>query len=242
MIGLVSVAVAGDYTVTPAAVTEVPLMVGAGVRLETPPRIWVDAGVGVLPRSYVQLSNAVITRMFPDDYPESTATLVEESLASSLVLRGRLGWRPSARHGFGFGAGGTVATLGGSATGVELVEGITGVQVPTFGEDRLLVDARATVLLVDVGLDWAIPVWRQLVVRPALGWSFTAWAHTDLEPSTEPRFPPAQVAMDAVEAEGEAYLDTTFTRYVHPPWIPFDGQHVLAREGRGYQHTSSQGV
>ena len=73
-------------------------------------------------------------------------------------------------------------------------------------------------LLVEVDTGWDIRLHKGLTLRPSLGWSFSVWARSDLEPAFDVR-PVFQPALDELEREGEAYIDQTFTAYVHPPRV-----------------------
>ncbi len=216
-----AVALAGSpVTVTPEVGTEFPVSLQAGVRVALPARLRVGAAVGFLPRGYLQVANGAVTAMFPESYTEDTATLVEETLSSSLLLRARVAWQPSPRAGLTVGVGGTLATLGGGATAAELLEGLYGADLPPSRRSEALeVAAAATVGMLDVELGWEITPWRRLQVRPVLGWTFTVAARSRLEAETDRSI----AAIETLEREGEAYLDDVLTSYVHPPWI---GVHV----------------
>lgn len=213
------------WTLTPEVGTEVPLAVDVGLRLETPYRLRLRLGVGVLPGPYVALANDVALALFPEGYDEQTAILVESALTDALLLRARASWRPARKAGFTFGSGVTYASLGGSATAAELLEGLLGVEVPDQdGGSTLDVDATAQVLLVDGALGWEIRPFKEdhplrgLQIRPTLGWAFSVRARSELEPDFEVR-PRAQPALDRLVDEGETYLDEVITAYVHPPLI-----------------------
>lgn len=206
------------WAVTTGLSTDVPVDISLGVRLEMPGRLYTQASLGVVPRPYVQLANEASMALFPESYSEDNATLVEEALSSSVLLRLHAGWRPLPAHGWTFGGGVAYAALGGDATGAELVAGLAGVSSPRPTSGSATIEADARVLLLEVATGWDLPLWRGLVLRPGLGWSFTVWARSDLEPAFEVR-PAAQRALDELEAQGEAYLDETFRRYVHPPRV-----------------------
>ena len=215
----VAIASASEWAVLPHIGTDVPLHVGAGVDVEAPFRLRAGSSAGFMPGGYVDLTNTVVTGLFPTYYPEELAAIVDSVLTRSFVVRTRLGWRPFPKHGWHFGAGFTVATLGGDATAPELLAAVSGADWDVEREPNLVLDARSTVGFVDVGTGWDIPVWKQLFVRPALGWSFAVTANTTFESNVEPRAPAARESLDELVETGEVFLDDTFTSYVHPPWI-----------------------
>jgi hypothetical protein len=214
-----AIASASEWAVLPHIGTDVPFHVGLGVDVEAPFRLRAGVSAGYMPGPYVDLTNAVATGLFPAYYTEEIASIVDSTLDQSFVLRSRLGWRPFEKHGWHFGAGFTVAALGGDATAPELIAAVLDMEPPGDREPNLVVDARATVGFIDVGTGWDIPIWRDLFIRPALGWSFAVTSNTVLEPSIQPQRPAARESLDALVEAGEIYLDDTFTGYVHPPWI-----------------------
>ena len=87
----ISLAWAADWAVMPHLGTDVPLHVGAGVDVETPFRLRAGASVGLMPGPYLDLTNAVVTELFPASYPPELAALVDSTLSSSVVVHTRLG-------------------------------------------------------------------------------------------------------------------------------------------------------
>lgn len=219
--------------------TDFPVVLGGSGTLEVGPRIRLGLGVGFLPRAYVQASNAIVLALFPEDYDRDTATLIENSLSSSLVARASAGWRPSARHGFALGVGTTILALGGSATGAELLAAATGSSLPADPlRERWRFDGTVTVVQLDVTASWDIPVAPRFAIRPSIGWSYSAFATASLEPAFEPR-PAAAGAMDGLARDGEAHIEDAIRAYVHPPrvgvavvWIPGRRQRDVAEPKR----------
>jgi hypothetical protein len=208
---------------TPEIGTEVPLAIDIGVRAELPKGLRVRLGAGYLPAGYVRLANALVTAAWPTYYDEETANLVESALRSSLLLRARVDWRPSERRGFVFGAGVSLASLGGDATTAEVMEGLTGVSArdgEAEEQQDITIDTRTVFL--DVGIGWEFAPFKEasplhpLRIRPTLGWAFSVWSRSDLEPAWA--VPPEdQQRIDRLEAASEVYLDDVMTTYVHPP-------------------------
>jgi hypothetical protein len=225
-----SVALAGDAPDTPAApprdaqpwsfqataATDVPLDVGARVSLETPFRMRVSTGVGVLPSAYVQTMNALLVK--EGAYDQATADLIEAALHSSLVWRTHVGVRPFPKLGLYLDVGYGLVALGGSATGGQLISAMTGVAVPQQppGGQPLQFDVRSTLHMVDVEVGYELRLVEHLHLRLALGGAFTFAASTSVAPKN------AVVdtfVLDQFSARAADYLDGTYTHYVHTPVV-----------------------
>ncbi|MEZ4322344.1 MAG: hypothetical protein R3F61_33025 [Myxococcota bacterium] len=209
---------ATPWSVTPEIGTEVPLRVGAGVRVEGPGRIRAGLSGGFVPKGYVALANDATTALF-EGYTEEYATLVETALASSLIGRVDVGWRPHPRAGWWFAGGASLIGLGGEATAAELLEGLTGTELPRTAATPIVLTARATVVTLDVQTGWDIRVWRELVVRPLIGWSFTVSSHSRIEADTTELPPRLASAVHTLEDEAATELDAVIEAYVHPPTV-----------------------
>lgn len=193
--------------------TTLPIEVGGRVQLEVPHRLRVGLHAGWLPPPYVDLYNEVSTSA--GWYDDVTAALIAASIEDALVLGVDVGWRPLPRHGFFFGAGYQVAALGGALTGSEVIEAVTGTDVPDDRGGAAQVDAAATVHFVTVDLGWE-QVWLdRIVLRVALGGSFTVGSRSRLTTDVGRGGPAIEGLLDG----GEAYLDDVFTSYVHTPTI-----------------------
>jgi hypothetical protein len=108
------------------------LGVGAEVRLGA---LRLAADVGWMPRAY---SNGIDTFLVAvAAYDEATSALIRDSLANSAVLDLEAGTYPWRDLGFYAAGGYTLATIGGGATGADVVAEITGEEIPSerrFGE------------------------------------------------------------------------------------------------------------
>ena len=103
-------ALASPWHLGAEVTTDVPAAISGRVSFEMPLRLRLSTSVGVLPEPYVALINEVVVAA--GGYDESTAAVVESALASSLVWRSQVGWRPLADWGLYFDAGYSLATLG----------------------------------------------------------------------------------------------------------------------------------
>ena len=203
--------------------TDLPVQVGGRIQLETPHRIRLSTALGVMPGGYVQLINAVLVDA--GAYPDATADLIESTLKESLVWRTHVGWRPFSDHGFYFEVGYTLVTLGGAATGQELLAGIVGASAPAGAGESRDYDVASTLHLFDFELGWEWVLWDALTLRAAIGLIATVAASS----TVEARFdvvPALRGAVDSFERFSESYLVDTYTSYVFSP---------VASVGLGYR-------
>ena len=171
-------------TVDLTVVTDAPLDVAARVDVELPQRIRLTTSVGWMPRAYLDGLNELATAS--GWWDDTTATLIGATLQDAVVWRTHVGWRPSPKLGFVFGAGYGFAGLGGSLTGQEIVEAALGASSRASGEAA--VDAAASVHMLDVTAGWEWTVKRRFLVRAEVGGAFTVGSAVRLTPSTESRF------------------------------------------------------
>lgn len=203
---------AGRPTVTLA--TDAPLQAGLRVAWEGPHRIRASTSVGVLPPPYLDVINEAA--IAAGAYDEETARLVKRSLESSLVVRVHAGWRPLRGRGFYVDGGFGLVTLGGSATGEDLLALSTGLAPPSgFGSDRRY-DVASSLHMLDLEAGWEWHPARRLQVRTALGFSTTINATTRIEPRFQPLAP---ALVEGFTRDSEQYLDETFEKYVHLPLL-----------------------
>ena len=213
--------------------TDAPVQLGIGGIIEGPVRLRLRSSIGLMPSAYVAGSNAIIRSIIPDDYSEETAQLVEETIQDSLVWRTHLGWRPFAQYGFYLHTGYTWIGLGGGSTAKGLIEGITGTSQGESSTRRgdpsrepLQVDASATLHMWDVELGWEwllhgsetdTGIQEGLILRAAIGWSYTFASSAELAAAVEDDQPRLKQAATRLEEAGEEYLVDTFDSYIHPP-------------------------
>jgi hypothetical protein len=218
---LPGVSLAAPLQIRPELATSAPIDVGVGVLVEGGPRLRAATRLGLLPDPYLDGINAAIG-LFEPSWTAEEEALVETALDGSLVWRTEAGWRFVPRLGLYTHAVYTFAGLGGQATTEEILEALTGEQVPDdtrFGQaGGREFEAAAALHLLGAEIGWDQRVWRRLHVRAAVGWNFTVASNTTIGPA----FEPAPVAAPAYAAVGEAgadYLDSIFQGYAHPPTV-----------------------
>ena len=210
--------------------TDLPLQIGLNALVEFDQQWRLSTSLGYMPQGYVALTNKVVM-MIPYTYEEPTAELIEDTIQNSLVWRVMAGWSPKS-YGFYTHVGYALATLGGGASTVALIEGITGQEIETsnmneqYNENREKIGINAASNLhmfsLELGWEWKLSELtkdRWLTLRTALGWSYTFSSSALLSADTDDRRPIVQGAFDRLEAAGEKYLVDTFDTYVHPPTL-----------------------
>jgi len=150
-------------------------------------------------------------------YPDSTAELVRGALQNSLVWRLQAGFRPFASHGFYVDLGYCLATLGGGATGDQIIAAAIGQSPPSSSHGREYA-VRSTLHLLTVEIDWEWALLRdRLSLRAAIDGIFTVGSSTSMEPSFATSTPAEARLVQAFASFGERYLDGIYTAYVHTP-------------------------
>ncbi|HTR51207.1 MAG TPA: hypothetical protein VMJ10_10910 [Kofleriaceae bacterium] len=213
---------APDWTIAPIAGTDFPLDFYAGVQVEAPNRLRASTTIGFMPRGYVDVIDKVLVGL--GAYDQDVANLIESALASSLVWRTHVGYRPWASHGFYAMAGYGLVTLGGGATASELITAATGKQLPVTdqGAPRSF-DCRSTLHMADVEVGWEWHVDERWLVRAAVGGGFTFAASTSITPQYTPRDPRAT---EQLTDYGAGYLDGIYTSYVDTALITIAGGYT----------------
>ncbi len=212
------VGVSDGFLFRPEFRTDVPLLVGGGLQFEFPGRIRGSVSVGSLPLGYIRAGNWVSTGMF-DEYNDNQATLVEDSVQSSLVWRFHGGMRPMKNLGLYIDGGYTLATLGGRSTSGETIDELVEADIPMSVQESFDVDATSTLHMLDLEVGWEFfreTLWN---VRAGIGWSFTVAAEASLESRYEGQGEQEQAAIDALERQGEDHLVESYKKYVHPPYL-----------------------
>ena len=211
--------------------TDAPLHLGIGALFEGPKRIRVSSSLGWMPNAYVQGANSIV-RMCVPTYTAETAQLVEDTIQNSLVWRVHGGWRPFKNSGFYTHLGYTLVGLGGGSTAQSLIEGITGIEA-SMRESRsernnssIEIAADATLHLFDLELGWEWSLLNmnheqsgELILRAALGWSYTFTSSARLDAGVGESQPLLQSVFGKLETAGELYLIDTFESYIHPPTV-----------------------
>jgi len=195
--------------------TDFPWDVGGRVTLELPGRLRLMAAVGWMPRAYLHVINEGIIGL--GGYDRRTADLVEDTLASSLVLRFHGGWRPFPRAGLYLQGGYGIAALGGTASGADVLSMALDVQVPDWIMEGNDFDVTSGLGLAEVEIGWEGRIWRGLSWRAALGGVWTVSARTEVEPTFDPWLIEPLVDDWCAQAEGE--LSATLERWVRSPVV-----------------------
>ena len=202
--------VASPWHLQVEALTDVPIDVGGRVTVEGPLRLRLSTSLGVLPSPYVDLINDVAVSA--GWYNQQTATLISDSLGSSLVWRTHIGWRPFARSGFVFDVGYGLVTLGGSVNTSAAVAAAAGKNA-TAKPSAPSYDVTSTLQMIDADLGWEWTFFRDhLVLEASLGFAGTLAASTSAVPQGT-----ATRVGDAFGAEAAAYLDSLYTSYIFSP-------------------------
>jgi hypothetical protein len=196
--------------------TDVPIDVGANVRVESPSRLRLAAGLGWLPGAYVDTINTVLVGV--NAYGQSTADLIRASIKNSLIVRAQVGFRPWPARGFYGEAGYGLIALGGTTTAGALIADATGKTPPPPppGAPPIAFDVGSRLHMIDVEAGWEHPLRDDLIVRLALGGAFTIASSTTITPTSAPRDPAAGRAFTDA---GAAYLDHIYTSYVFTPVV-----------------------
>lgn len=202
------------------AVTDVPVLVGAGVLWEGASRLRLRSSVGVMPGGYLRLSNALI-RGVDAEYPEEAQLLVERAVDDSITWRSQVGVRPFRRAGFYVHAGYTLLGIRGEATGEELINAAESLDEDQGELMRRMnptsVAMSSRLHLVDMELGWDFELGRRANLRLGAGWSYTFHSRTQIAADFDDasQMPQGEVAL--FEEVSGKYLDAIYRRYVHPP-------------------------
>jgi hypothetical protein len=218
---LLATSLAGTQAETPSvwhldlqALTDVPIDVGARVRVEGPYRIRLSTSLGILPGPYVDLINAFVEGV--GGYNQQTGDLISQSLQTSLVWRTHLGWRPFEAHGFNFAVGYGLVTLGGGASAPSAIATLLGTNPPAFSGQSYSVSSVISMIDAEVGWQW---LWLddRVVIDADVGFAGTLAASSSVEnQNPNPLTPRADANFDTATAN---YLDKTYTSYVFAPVI-----------------------
>ena len=204
------------------ALTDVPLMIGAGLLYETDSRLRLRTSLGVMPKGYLRLSNALVERA-NEEYPEEARLLVERALDESIVWRSQIGWRPFEQAGFYTHVGYTMLGLRGGASGEELIAA-----AESFDEDQgelmrqmnpSTVDMASRLHLVDVELGWDFALGEKANLRFGAGWAYTFHSRTRVEAEFEEGTGMEEEEIAFFEEVSGKYLDAIYRRFVHPPSV-----------------------
>lgn len=221
---------AGRWHVAVEGTTEMPLSMGGRLTFETPGRVRLAVGLGVLPLPYVATLNQALLAAGAYD-PRFGGTL-SDTLTGSLVARGQFGWRPWYDRGWYFSAGYSSVSLGSSTSVLGQVSGLLDRVPPELdkyidayasdyvSEDRAptyALDTTLHMLTFEVGHQWL--AFDRLIVRWAIGFGGTFAANVAIEPEAKGYSEDDVLAQFARDAEER--LNELFTTYGFIPMISF---------------------
>lgn len=198
-----------------AVATDVPATLGVEVWATAPGRVRLGLKAGAMPSGYVDFINSVATGA--GWYTDDTAELIASALDDATVVVVQVGWQPRADWGLYVDAGYGRVALSGAATSGEVLVGALG-QRPTRGsaDDPYTIDSTLHTLRLDVG--WRFDLYEGLYADARLGGLITLASSTTVEP-TPSDSPLVTAARASVAEDGRAYLDQTYTDFVHSPLL-----------------------
>lgn len=191
--------------------TRVPVHVGVGGSLAFRQRFRLHTEIGFLPGAYVDGINSVVQAF--DGYDDATAKLIEIATSDALVLHLGAHVRPVRRLGLYLGTGYTLVTLGGSATGEELIEDVLGGELPTGSTGERDIDVGSTLHNLEFSLGWSFALPKKWTLRTELGLLWCASARANVQVDGE------RPGTDSLERATEAYLVETYETYVISPTL-----------------------
>ncbi|MEO0592258.1 MAG: hypothetical protein AAFZ38_01655 [Myxococcota bacterium] len=194
--------------------TAVPVHLGGQVQVDLPYQFLLRFELGWMPPAYVDVINEGAQAF--DAYGDQTAELIRDGIQNSLIMRASVGGRPFSNRNIEVSGGYTVATLGGSAAAVEVVEAVFERELDSAALENIgAVDLESTVhaLHIDVGYRWELDV--HWLVRASLGYVHVVSSDTTALVTTNET---ARREAETVQSpELEAYLDNLYTTYVRAP-------------------------
>jgi hypothetical protein len=191
--------------------TTFPLHVGGSATLEAPHRLLVSVGAGWMPSPYADSIDYTL-RTF-GAYDSDVSALIRAGLKNSFVLQPSIGWRPSPRHGLEILAGYTLVTLGGSLSGRQAIETVTG---RTFPNDAgAQIPLHSTLHNVHLIVDWRWLLRDHWVLRAGLELVHCVASSSGIDATS--RLPRGQEAIGQINTAIDQYLDGIYTTYVYSP-------------------------
>ncbi|MEM6533708.1 MAG: hypothetical protein AAF654_13875 [Myxococcota bacterium] len=190
-----------------------PVHIGGQVQVDLPNHLLLRFELGWMPPAYVDVINAGAQAF--DAYGDQTAELIRDGIQNSLIMRASVGGRPFPDPNIEISGGYTLATLGGSAAAVEVVESIFEREINSaFAQNAASVDLDSTVHVVhiDVGYRWQLDAhWLLRTV----GYVHVVSSDTNAVITTEGAGRLGGRTISSPELE--AYLDDLYTTYVRAP-------------------------
>lgn len=202
-----------EWHLDAALVTDVPVALGAEITATAPHGIRLGTTLGLLPGAYVSLINGIATDA--GWYDEPTADLIDEALTQAIVWTLQVGWQPWAERGLHLDIGYGLVSLGGATSSGAVLAAATG-RPPLPGDDDADYDIDSTVHTLRVDIGWRFDVYSALYIDAAIGVLTTLDATTTITPPPTDR-PFTALFRRQLADDSEAFLDDTYTTYVHSP-------------------------
>jgi len=186
--------------------SDFPVSAGLRAAVTTPFGLEASGSLGTLPAIYAEAINDFAISM--GGYDEETGDIIRESLRSSTVFAGGLGydiWSRLRLHG-----NYSIVSLGGATSTPDIVASVAGIPLP-FGQEgrRVTIDSRLHML--GFGFSWPFRLHPMIDLRVGLGARFTVDADTQVELAAR------NDAEEEYERDAAAYLDSIYTEYAHTP-------------------------
>jgi hypothetical protein len=201
-----------DWLLSLEGVTNAPVDVGGRVTLETPFRLRLATGLGVIPGAYLGLVNDAVASM--GAYDDRTAGIIDGSFDGGSVWRSQVGFRPFPSAGFYVDAGYALVNLSGSVYGSDVSAPDVVVDGTSVRDAGYAVHTTVHMWLVEMG--WNAQIRQRLILGAALGVMGTFSSHTDAEPN----FRQGNTAVArSLSSEATQTIDETLERYGYVPTL-----------------------
>jgi hypothetical protein len=197
--------------------TSFPRELGVRAAAELPVGLRLSTSFGFLPAAYLAVVNDLAVEF--DIYARPEADFVERTIDRSFTWAVHVGWLPIPGAGFFVDAGYGLVLLGGRTTSEDALATFVGVPAP-IPDRRYKVASTIHMLDVEIGWRWLFGEW--LLVRFAVGGTFTLGASSEIEPSGAP-FPVEGVFTELARKR----LDELYESSLHLPTVSFGVGIVL---------------
>jgi hypothetical protein len=193
-------------------VTNAPVDVGVRAMTETPFRLRIGTGFGVIPGAYLGLVNDTVSAM--GAYDARTAGIIDGSFEGGTVWRSQVGFRPFPGAGFYVDGGYALVSLSGSVYGSDVSAPDLVVDGTVVRDAGYGIDTTLHMWLLEVG--WNAEIRDRLVLGAALGVMGVISANTRAEPNFEQG---KSATARSLSAEGTRRIDETLERYGYVPTL-----------------------
>lgn len=168
------------------AVADFPLDIGAKVWTELPLlRIRAGLSVGVMPGFFIGTTNSIAASA--GAYDKATADLLTTSLSNSLVVRGRIGFRPLSDRGLYIDLGYGYLAFGGGKSTSAAISAVSTVPQPTSNSADASYALNGKLQMLDLEVGWAWNLTTSITFRLAVGFAFTFSSTQDIKPEFNPK-------------------------------------------------------